>query len=52
VVGPEGGLSRAEVEELAATGARPVSLGERILRTENAAVVASAAIAWHYGLIG
>ncbi|MDQ3785333.1 MAG: 16S rRNA (uracil(1498)-N(3))-methyltransferase [Actinomycetota bacterium] len=52
VVGPEGGLSRAEAEGLAAAGARPVSLGARTLRTENAAVVASAAIAWHYGLIG
>jgi len=52
VVGPEGGLSRAEVDGLAAVGARPVSLGARILRTENAAVVAAAGIAWHYGLIG
>lgn len=52
VVGPEGGLSHAEAEELAAAGARLVSLGPHILRTENAAVVAGAAIAWHYGLIG
>ncbi|MDQ3766319.1 MAG: 16S rRNA (uracil(1498)-N(3))-methyltransferase [Actinomycetota bacterium] len=52
VVGPEGGLTPAEAEGLAAAGARPVSLGARILRTENAAVVATAAIAWHYGLIG
>ncbi len=52
VVGPEGGLSPTEVEGLAAAGARPVSLGPRILRTENAAAVTCAAIAWHYGLIG
>lgn len=52
VVGPEGGLTRAEASELAAVGARLVTLGPRILRTENAAVVAVAAIAWHYGLIG
>lgn len=52
VVGPEGGLTPAEAEGLAAVGALPVSLGPRILRTENAAVVAGAAIAWHYGLIG
>ncbi|MDQ3752455.1 MAG: 16S rRNA (uracil(1498)-N(3))-methyltransferase [Actinomycetota bacterium] len=52
VVGPEGGLDHGEVEELAAAGASPVSLGPRILRTENAAAVAGAAVAWHYGLIG
>jgi 16S rRNA (uracil1498-N3)-methyltransferase len=52
VVGPEGGLSRAEAESLADAGAPLVSLGPNILRTENAAVVAASALLFHYGLIG
>jgi 16S rRNA (uracil1498-N3)-methyltransferase len=52
VVGPEGGLSRDEAEELADAGAQLVSLGPRVLRTENAPVVAASALLWHYGVIG
>jgi 16S rRNA (uracil1498-N3)-methyltransferase len=52
VVGPEGGFERAEAEELARAGATLTSLGDRILRTENAALVAASAILWHYGAIG
>jgi 16S rRNA (uracil1498-N3)-methyltransferase len=52
VVGPEGGLARDEAEELATAGAQLVSLGPRILRTENAPVVAASALLWHYGVIG
>jgi 16S rRNA (uracil1498-N3)-methyltransferase len=52
VVGPEGGLTREEAEELATAGAQLVSLGPRILRTENAPVVAASALLWHYGVIG
>lgn len=52
VVGPEGGLERAEAEALAEAGAQLVSLGPRILRTENASVVAASALFFHYGLIG
>ena len=52
VVGPEGGLEPAEAEELANAGAQLVSLGPRILRTENAAVVTAAAVLYRYGLIG
>jgi 16S rRNA (uracil1498-N3)-methyltransferase len=40
LIGPEGGFSAAEVQELASHGARPVSLGPRNLRTTLAAVVA------------
>lgn len=36
LIGPEGGLERAEVERLTAQGAVAVSLGARILRTETA----------------
>ncbi len=52
VVGPEGGLERSEAEALADAGAQLVSLGPRILRTENAAVVAASAVLFAYGLIG
>lgn len=42
VIGPEGGLSRDEVEAARAQGAVPFSLGTRILRTETAGLVAAA----------
>ena len=35
-IGPEGGFERGEVEEAMASGAVPISLGKRILRTETA----------------
>lgn len=44
LIGPEGGWSEAEVERLHGLGCRPVWLGERVLRVETAAVVASAAV--------
>ena len=52
VVGPEGGFTKAEAESLADVGAPLVSLGPRILRTENAGFVAASALLYHYGLIG
>lgn len=52
VVGPEGGLSKEEAEQLADAGAQLVSLGPQILRTQNAPVVAVSALLYHYGLIG
>lgn len=42
VVGPEGGLTAAEVETLARAGAVTVTLGDAILRTETAGIVGSA----------
>ncbi len=42
VVGPEGGFSHAEGEAARAAGAHLLSLGERILRTETAALAAVA----------
>jgi 16S rRNA (uracil1498-N3)-methyltransferase len=51
-VGPEGGLDGSEADALAAAGAKLVSLGPRILRTENAPVVAAAAVLFHYWVIG
>ncbi|MDP9068304.1 MAG: 16S rRNA (uracil(1498)-N(3))-methyltransferase [Actinomycetota bacterium] len=52
IVGPEGGLAAQEAEQLADAGAQLVSLGPQILRTENAPVIATSALLYHYGLIG
>lgn len=42
LIGPEGGLSDAEVNQAQATGFLPARLGPRVLRTETAPVVALA----------
>jgi 16S rRNA (uracil1498-N3)-methyltransferase len=42
LVGPEGGWTEEEREELRARGWRPLGLGPRVLRTETAAVVSVA----------
>jgi 16S rRNA (uracil1498-N3)-methyltransferase len=52
IVGPEGGFSTAEVAALCQAGARLVSLGASILRTETAALVASALVLYHLGGLG
>lgn len=52
VIGPEGGLAREEVAALQALGARPVTLGRRILRTETAALAALAVMAHLDGALG
>ena len=44
VVGPEGGITEAELAALAAAGARPVRLGPSVLRASSAAAVALGAI--------
>jgi len=44
VIGPEGGFSAEEVQRAVDAGARTVSLGRRILRTETAALVVLSAI--------
>jgi 16S rRNA (uracil1498-N3)-methyltransferase len=45
VVGPEGGITDAELAELTAAGARPVRLGPEVLRASTAAAVALGALA-------
>lgn len=52
VIGPEGGLAREEVSGLVALGARGVSLGSLILRTETAALAALAVMAHLDGELG
>ena len=52
VIGPEGGMSASEVEALIALGAKPVTLGPRILRTETAAVAACAMTMTLWGDLG
>ncbi len=42
VIGPEGGMTEAEVEAMRAAGGLAVTLGPRILRAETAAVVSAA----------
>ena len=44
VVGPEGGLSQAELDALSGVGAVPVVLGPTVLRTSTAAAVALGAL--------
>ncbi len=52
VVGPEGGLAREEVQALLALGARPVTLGRLVLRTETAALAALAVMGHIDGELG
>ncbi len=44
MIGPEGGFAEEEVERAAGAGFHPVTLGNRILRMETAAVVAAALV--------
>ncbi|MDH3413672.1 MAG: 16S rRNA (uracil(1498)-N(3))-methyltransferase [Gammaproteobacteria bacterium] len=44
LIGPEGGLSDAEMARVTRSGLKPLSLGPRILRTETAAVAALTAL--------
>ena len=52
VIGPEGGMSESEVQALVELGAKPVTLGPRILRTETAAVAACAMTMMLWGDLG
>jgi 16S rRNA (uracil1498-N3)-methyltransferase len=51
-VGPEGGFSAEEAALLKNAGAHTITLGETILRTETAAVVACALVLYHLGGLG
>jgi len=52
LVGPEGGLTSGEVEFAMRRGFRPVSLGERILRTETAGFAVAGILQYLYGDLG
>lgn len=43
-IGPEGGFTEAEIADARGRGAKTFSLGKRVLRTETAAIVASALV--------
>ena len=50
VIGPEGGIASKEVEELTLTGAKTVTLGKKILRTETASLVILSDIIYEFEL--
>ena len=50
IVGPEGGISTDEVEMLKENGAKIVSLGNRILRTETAPITILSMMVYEYEL--
>ncbi|MBI5189878.1 MAG: 16S rRNA (uracil(1498)-N(3))-methyltransferase [Nitrospirae bacterium] len=52
LVGPEGGLTQAEVDEAVEAGYAVAGLGPRILRTETAAVAALAIVQYELGDVG
>lgn len=52
VVGPEGGFSETEMAAFARSGARPVRLGRRTLRTETAGPAALAVLQAMHGDLG
>lgn len=52
LIGPEGGLSPAEIDLARSHGGIPITLGPRILRTETAGLVCLAAIMYALGELG
>lgn len=49
LVGPEGGFSREEISSSLDSGFRPVSLGQRTLRTETAAITLLSIVQYEWG---
>ena len=52
IIGPEGGFDEEEVEMLNESGARVVTLGKRILRTETVSFVLASIIMYELGDLG
>lgn len=46
-IGPEGGFEKEEVEEAVAVGAKAITLGKRILRTETAGLTTLSVLMFH-----
>ncbi|MBU5591030.1 16S rRNA (uracil(1498)-N(3))-methyltransferase [Clostridium sp. MSJ-4] len=52
IIGPEGGFEKEEIKELKEEGAKIVTLGPRILRTETAGFTATTLIQYELGDLG
>jgi len=52
LIGPEGGFSEDEARDALNAGVLPVTLGPRMMRTENAGAVALSIILYEYGDMG
>lgn len=52
IVGPEGGFSEKEAEEIKSSGGSSISLGRRILRTETAGMVCISILQYELGDMG
>jgi len=52
IIGPEGGFTKREIDQLRDAGIIPVSLGSRILRAETASIVFSTIIQYEWGDLG
>lgn len=52
IIGPEGGLDKEEVDILKENGAKVITLGKRILRTETVAFVLASIIMYELGDLG
>ncbi len=52
IIGPEGGFDEQEVRNLEGKGVITVSLGNKILRTETAALAATTCVMYHFGELG
>lgn len=52
LVGPEGGIDESEIEKLVGLGAKPITLGPRILRTETAGLTTVTLLQYDLGDLG
>ncbi|HBG09183.1 MAG TPA: 16S rRNA methyltransferase, partial [Firmicutes bacterium] len=52
IVGPEGGFTPEEIEQLQQAGAEICTLGPRILRTETAGLVLLSIVGYRWGDLG
>jgi 16S rRNA (uracil1498-N3)-methyltransferase len=52
LVGPEGGLGKEEVEEAKRVGFTPITLGERVLRSETAGLCLLSVLQYEWGDMG
>jgi 16S rRNA (uracil1498-N3)-methyltransferase len=49
LIGPEGGFSEVEIQQVLKVGFQPASLGRRILRMETAAIVTTSLVLYEMG---